>query len=162
MLNRIASSVFLCALLAGLSILGNCGKASAGYLLTSSSNPDSLIASENDGNELGAVGQTSSSSSTTVQSSENPLPSPDQPESPFAAHKLLNVYFGILNGRGSSSSGAGGPNNSNSSGGAGQPLAGSMIPLVSEHQGMRGAVSEPNAIPPTAMASRLFRPPRLS
>src|SRR5579864_2358522 len=161
--GRITSSVAFIALLAGLSILGNCSNASAGYLLTNDTAPgDSLFALENDVSEFAAGNQTSSRESAAPQASDAPVPS-ERPINPMVNSNLLFARFGILgHGGNSSTSGAGSTSNSNNLGGSGPPLSFSMILLVSSPPGMDETVIEANCLPSTSLAMRLFRPPRLS
>ena len=162
MLGRTATSVFSIALLAGLSILGNCGKASAGFLPSHlSDSGDLLFSSESDRSDLRVFDQTSSCASP-AQVSDNSAPSPDQPNSPLASRSMLSMCFGILAGRGSSSfGGAGGTNNCQNCG-SGPPLVGATTLLVSLPHGIWDALIDPDDIASTSMTSRLFRPPRLS
>src|SRR5579864_9621255 len=101
MLGRIASSVFLVVLLTGLSILGNCGKASADYLPANpSKSDDSLFTSERDAEASIAAEESSSCTSSTLEPTDNLAPG--RQDNPLAYRNALSTYFGILNCRGNS------------------------------------------------------------
>src|SRR5262245_24047700 len=159
MLGRTANSLLFLAALAVASILGNCSKASAGYLPRSSSSPGDCLLTTESGPDYGAGGHDSSGAVTAPQTSEPPFSSPDQPEGPLAGRKLLTTYLGILNGRGNTSSGAGNPSHTNN--GSGQPLAGSPSAAISVSPGPSHSLVDPDILPPQSFTSRLFRPPRL-
>jgi hypothetical protein len=164
MLGRIANSVFLVVLLTGLSILGNCSKASADYLPANpSKSDDSLFTSKSDDEGSIPAEESSSCASTALEPIDNLAPG--RQDNPLACRKALSTYFGILNCRGNSpSSGAGSSNNGSngSSGSSGQPLVSAVIDFAPALPGMGQAFIAPNAILPNSMASRLFRPPRVS
>jgi len=162
MLGRPVTSVIPIAVLAVLAFVGNGTRVQAGFVPSNNVNKSSdwLSASDKDAPELGSAGQSTSCAPATLEPIENPLPSPDYPDSPLARRNLLNTYFGILDGRGNSSSGAGGSNNRDNSGGSGTPIDGSIVVLNSAPARMGYALIDPNAIPPTSVSTRLFRPPR--
>src|SRR5262249_26383906 len=127
MLRRTSIPAFSVTLLVGLSMLGNCSMATAGYLPPSLDKPvDSLFASENNGFEQATSGV------AVPEASDNPLPSSDHPGGPLASRTLLTNCFGLCTGRGNSGGGgAGGANNGQNLGGSGPPLACLMPSLAS-------------------------------
>ena len=162
MTGRTATSVFSIALLAGLSILGNCGKATAGYLPTDLPRTgDSLFASEKDASEPAVYEEYSSSASSVPQLSDNPFPGSDQPGGPLAGRNLITMCFGILAGRGNSF-GGGVTGSSNQNSGSGPPLVCLIPVLAPSPQVDWDLVNDPHDGVSRSMASRLFRPPRLS
>jgi hypothetical protein len=162
MLGRPVTFAIALAVLAALAFFGNCSKAQAGFLLSNDTNKTSdwLSSSETD-NAGSPLCQSSSTAPATLDPVENPQPSPENPDNPLARGNILNNYFGLLDGRGSSSSGAGGSSSTNS-GGSGSPIVASILVLASAPVGMGYAHIDPDAVPPTSVASRLFRPPRCS
>ena len=159
MLGRISSSILIVSLFSCVSLFGDCSKGRAGFLPTQSlKSDDTLLNSENDGAKP-SIDEVSACTATSVQLGEIPVPSPDRPQEPLTRRNLLTAYLGIFNGHDRPSSGAGNSSN-NTSGSFSQPLLGAIADLVSLQPGMGYANVDPDAIPLTSMATRLFRPPR--
>jgi hypothetical protein len=159
MLGRPVTFVTALAVLAVLALFGNCSKVQAGFLPTNDQNKTSdWLSSSEAENASSSACQTSSSAAATLDPVEE-QPSPENPSGPLARKNLLNTYFGILDGRNNPSSGAGSSNSNNSSG-SGSPFVASILVLASAPADMGYTHIDPDAIPPTSIASRLFRPPR--